>query len=163
MSQVNITEAARLVRKNRTTIHRAIAQGKLSVTRDAQGNRLIDLAELQRVYGALKGGATAAQDAHALTSDTMQHAETVQQLQQQIVQLQAEKERLYTMLEAAAEERKQILMALSPAVRNGEPQDTAQAVDAHAQNAHAGTGGDVQPDAPKTFLQRLRYVIAGKA
>lgn len=159
MSQVNITEAARLVRKNRTTIHRAIVQGKLSVTRDAQGNRLIDLAELQRVYGALKGGATGATAAQATEySSTLQGAD-VALLQQQVARLQAENDRLLSLVEAASEERRQLLLALSPAVRNGEPQDTAQAVD-----AHAGTGDKVTPIEPvrPTFWQRMKYAAFAK-
>lgn len=49
-------DAAKRVGKSKTTILRAIKNGKLSATRDDNGNHQIDPSELARVYG---GGAVA--------------------------------------------------------------------------------------------------------
>lgn len=47
-------EAAKKWGKSRATIQRHIAAGKLSATRDAEGNHVLDPAELQRLYGPPK-------------------------------------------------------------------------------------------------------------
>lgn len=58
-SRVNISEAARLVQKDRKTLQRHMKEGKsgkgtLSFHTDEDGRKLIDVAELQRFYGDLK-------------------------------------------------------------------------------------------------------------
>ena len=54
MPKVNISEAARLTGKARVTIHRHIGSGKLTKEVDGTGNPVVDVAELERVYGPLK-------------------------------------------------------------------------------------------------------------
>lgn len=49
--QQTITQAAQLYGKARSTIHRAIEAGRLSCTVRGDGVRLIDLAELIRLWG----------------------------------------------------------------------------------------------------------------
>lgn len=56
MAQITISEASRLTGKARSTLHRHIQQGKLSKEKDAQGNPVVDIAELERVYGPLSHG-----------------------------------------------------------------------------------------------------------
>ncbi len=51
MAKVTLQRAAELTGKARSTIHRAMKSGKLSFERDATGTRLIDVAELERVFG----------------------------------------------------------------------------------------------------------------
>jgi excisionase family DNA binding protein len=53
MPLVTIRTAAELTGKDRTTLNRAIASGKLSATKSDFGHYLIDPAELERVYGTL--------------------------------------------------------------------------------------------------------------
>src|SRR5215217_7525437 len=53
MPLVTIRTAADLTGKDRTTLNRAIASGKLSATKSELGHYLIDPAELERVYGTL--------------------------------------------------------------------------------------------------------------
>ena len=48
-----IYEAARLSGRNQSTLHRAMKAGRLSYTVDAAGQRRIDTAELDRVFGIL--------------------------------------------------------------------------------------------------------------
>ncbi len=54
MAKLNVSQAARAVGKERTTLHRHIKAGKLTVEKDALGNPAIDVSELQRVYGTVK-------------------------------------------------------------------------------------------------------------
>src|SRR4051794_8101403 len=52
--QVGLTQAAKLTGKDPSTITRAVNSGKLSATHDADGARMFDIAELERVYGKLR-------------------------------------------------------------------------------------------------------------
>lgn len=51
MAQISISEAAKLVGKDRKTLYKAIKDGRLSATLSATGGRQVDTSELQRVYG----------------------------------------------------------------------------------------------------------------
>jgi predicted site-specific integrase-resolvase len=48
--QIKLGEAARLAGRSRSTIHRAMEAGRLSYTIDGNGERLIDPAELARIF-----------------------------------------------------------------------------------------------------------------
>jgi hypothetical protein len=52
--QVGLNEAARRTGKDQSTITRACQAGRLSFSKDESGNRLFDIAELERVYGPLR-------------------------------------------------------------------------------------------------------------
>ena len=54
MALVSISEASRLTNKSRTTVHRYISNGKLSICTDENGVKKIDTSELLRVFGAFK-------------------------------------------------------------------------------------------------------------
>jgi hypothetical protein len=54
MALVSITEAAKLVRRNRSTIYRDIEKGRLSKTVSPDGDTQIDTSELLRTYGRLQ-------------------------------------------------------------------------------------------------------------
>lgn len=54
MALVSISEASRLTSKSRTTVHRYISKGKLSICTDENGVKKIDTSELLRVFGAFK-------------------------------------------------------------------------------------------------------------
>lgn len=58
MAKLNLSQAAKVVGKNRVTLWRHINAGKLSAERDRDGNPLVDTSELLRVYGVLKQDAT---------------------------------------------------------------------------------------------------------
>lgn len=53
MSKIRISEAEQMTGKSRTTIYRDIDNGRVSAEVDEQGVKVIDVAELQRVYGNL--------------------------------------------------------------------------------------------------------------
>ncbi len=54
MAKISISEASRLSGKPRSTIHRHLINGKLVKEIDGQGRPVIDVAELERVYGSLR-------------------------------------------------------------------------------------------------------------
>jgi hypothetical protein len=55
MALVSITEAAKLVRRNRSTLYRDIERGRLSKTVTPEGEAQIETSELLRTYGQLHG------------------------------------------------------------------------------------------------------------
>ncbi|MEO3684688.1 hypothetical protein ABHN84_20705 [Shewanella vesiculosa] len=58
MAKINLSKAAKLVKKDRTTLWRHVNAGKLSIERDRDGLPLVDTSELMRVYGELAPVAT---------------------------------------------------------------------------------------------------------
>src|SRR4051794_3949565 len=54
MTLINVRTAAQLTSKDRSTIIRAIEEGRLSATRDERNRYRIDPSELERVYGSLR-------------------------------------------------------------------------------------------------------------
>ena len=58
MAKINLSKAAELVGKDRTTIWRHVKSGKLSIERDADRLPFVDTSELIRVYGEIKLNAT---------------------------------------------------------------------------------------------------------
>ena len=62
MSQLPIATAAKRVGRDRKTLYRLVAQGKLTATVDATGQKQIDTSELIRVFGELRTETTASSD-----------------------------------------------------------------------------------------------------
>lgn len=54
MKSIALSDAAKLVGKSRSTLYRWAKSGKLSTTIAPQGERLVDPAELERVFGPLR-------------------------------------------------------------------------------------------------------------
>jgi FtsZ-binding cell division protein ZapB len=54
MPKVSLSEAARMAGKSRVTIHRHIEKGLVTKEIDETGNPVIDVSELERVYGSLR-------------------------------------------------------------------------------------------------------------
>ena len=92
MALLSISEAARRAGVDRSTIQRAIKAGRVSATRDSQGRRCVDAAELGRVYGAVPQHA-------AGTPEAPQQADMVEVLQDQVEELRQDKVRLLALLE----------------------------------------------------------------
>lgn len=65
MALVSITEAAKLVRKNRSTLYRDIEKGRLSKTVTPEGETQIDTSELLRTYGYIHSDEEDNPDAHS--------------------------------------------------------------------------------------------------
>jgi hypothetical protein len=58
MAKLNLSQAAKAVNKNRTTIWRHIKSGKLSADNNRDGLPFVDTSELIRVYGEIQPIAT---------------------------------------------------------------------------------------------------------
>jgi len=87
MTKLNITQAAKVAGKDRSTIHRHIKQGKVSFDLDSEGNKVIDAAELIRVYGEIQESATVASNDAKQQYPSLNATEI---LHQQIRQLERE-------------------------------------------------------------------------
>ena len=127
MALLNLTAASRAVGVNRSTIARAVKNGRLSTTTNEQGERCIDTAELMRVFGTLKTDAQgdAPTDAYPLhrhaigdvQGDVQRQDALIEVLQEQL-QKSNERERetrLLAMLEAEQAARRELETKLLPA------------------------------------------------
>lgn len=87
MALLNISQAAKAAGKDRNTIKRYMKDGRLSSSKDASGNVVIDTAELVRVFGALESdgttGAPAAAPAESPENNSI-HQLTIETLVQQL-------------------------------------------------------------------------------
>ena len=54
MHKISIAAAVKLVPVSESTLRRDVKRGKVSSEKDATGNLVIDIAELERVYGKLQ-------------------------------------------------------------------------------------------------------------
>ncbi|MBT0731672.1 helix-turn-helix domain-containing protein [Rosenbergiella nectarea] len=91
MAKVSISEAARLAGKSRTTLHRLIKTGELSVSTGERNSRMIDISELARVFPDLKFS-TAEQPIEQVheqrvTGDVTDHVHENDRLKQEIEHL----------------------------------------------------------------------------
>lgn len=98
MALLNISASARATGKDRNTIKRYLKDGRLSSSKDASGNVVIDTAELVRVFGALKSDGTTDAPASAPAEspeNTSLHQLTIETLVEQLkAAQQREKEAL---------------------------------------------------------------------
>lgn len=124
MPTFNISAAARAVGTSRASIQRAIKSGRLSATTNEQGERVIDLSELLRVFGPLQHGEQASMDGEQRDTPSMAVHEQVlievlrehlDDAREQLQQAQQEKARLLTMLEVEQSARRDLETKLLPA------------------------------------------------
>lgn len=131
MTTFNITSAARAAGVGRASVWRAIKSGRLSATTNERGERVIDLAELLRVFGPLKSDGqpetlASAQDEQAETlssgAGAVPAVMLIETLREQLDDargreqaLIAERDRLLTMLEGEQAARRDLETKLLPA------------------------------------------------
>lgn len=96
MAKVNLSHAAKLTGKNRTTIWRHINSGRLSYERDRDGLPFVDTSELIRVYGELKPTAThqSKKKPHKATPDYESLVVTIEQLRKEQAEMRVQIENL---------------------------------------------------------------------
>lgn len=111
MAKLGIVASARIAGVSRSTIHRFVKSGKLTVTEDRRGNRVIDTAELTRVFGELRPAGTAdavslrrRQQPHGTIGDTSQ----LEYLRREVARLESELERLRRELADERNERRSL-------------------------------------------------------
>ena len=106
-------QAARAAGVSRTTIWRAIKDGRLSYEKAADGSFQIDLSELARVFpDAVAGRSEEQARASTLSTHEPEHANAYSALHALVQELKEDKTRLQGELDRAAEERKQLLTML---------------------------------------------------
>ena len=106
MPKINISQAAKMTGKTRTTIYKKIKSGELSAELGSDGNRLIDTAELLRVFGELVTPDTVSIDVHGIQQEPPQ---VTPLLERQISLLEAENKRLHEQIEADRREKERLL------------------------------------------------------
>lgn len=114
MALLNLTAASRAVGVNRSTIARAVKNGRLSTTTNEQGERCIDTAELMRVFGALKMDAQgdAPADAYQLHRHAIGDAQGDAQGQDALIEVLQEQLRQSNEREQEGREREARLLTL---------------------------------------------------
>jgi hypothetical protein len=151
--QVGLTEAARLTGKDASTITRACNSGRLSFTKDEAGNRMFDMAELERVYGTLRTPEEQAPDAPGLDLTALHDAE-LRAKDAEIAALQREKRLLEDVITDLRQDREKWQQQAG--------QVTRLLTD---QRKQAEEDWDRREQVPKlaTLTGRLRYVLTGNA
>ena len=108
MALLGISEAARLIGRDVSTLHRAMKSGRLSYTLDAAGKRQVDPAEIERVFG--NGGGAALQRIESQATDLeriiMAQGATIERQDATIRDLRSR-------LDREAEERRQLIALLT--------------------------------------------------
>jgi len=127
MAQFTIAGAARAAGVGRATIQRALKSGRLSATTNEQGERMIDLTELLRVFGPLKQSEQPAssiaspldtggeQGSSAVLVEVLR--EQLRKAEEREQQVQQEKTWLLSLLEAEQVARRELETKLLPAPR----------------------------------------------
>ena len=102
--QVSITKAAKLADVSRTTLYNDMNSGKLTFVSSGKNKKLLDVAELERVYGSLN----LEQDSESLRSVKTEQNQTKKTEQTPaLVELAVLRERLDTMEKERTREREQ--------------------------------------------------------
>jgi hypothetical protein len=70
MTTLTIGRMAKLYGLHRSTLHEAVAKGRVTAGHDGKGQRVIDLSEMIRVYGEPTGRPTPPPDTQTLADDT---------------------------------------------------------------------------------------------
>jgi predicted site-specific integrase-resolvase len=106
MAKLGVVAAANAAGVSRATINRYLKSGKLSATTDRHKQRVIDTAELSRLFGDLQPAATSR---NGRKQPLQQPIETVAMLQQQVAALERENATLRRELDAARDEKARLL------------------------------------------------------
>lgn len=152
--QFTLTQAAQLFGKNKTTIHRAMASGRLSYTLSPEGKRLIDMSELIRVYGEPATDATqnATVQPSPESADATDATELLTVMRAMLVEMQGMRREL--------SEIKEQQKLLPP------PQPTSPSSDTDANDHPSGSDSSSAPSVddadPHGFRATLRNIFSSK-
>lgn len=115
MAELSISAAARAAGVSRTTIQKAIKNGRLSATTSATGERVIDLSELLRVYGPLQptqqgvAPATEQHTAGGVQGKVAPHDALIEVLQEQLRDARERERQTHEREQQAIRERERLL------------------------------------------------------
>jgi TolA-binding protein len=156
--QVGLNEAARLTGKDASTITRACQAGRLSFSKDESGNRMFDLAELERVYGPLRKPEeqTAPTANVAAITEALEraHAAEVTGLQREIRRLEDQVRLLETQCSQWQGQASQITRLLT---------DQREQAERDRMQQERGDLRRQQEPERGTLARRLKLVFGGKA
>jgi excisionase family DNA binding protein len=107
-----ILEAARLAGVSRWTIHRMVASGKLTATEDRRGRKVIDPAELMRVFGDLHPVQAHGAPHGTPRAATTAPSSTLVLLEMKLESLERERDRLRDDLDRERQEKTRLLDVL---------------------------------------------------
>jgi len=108
--RVGLHETSRIVGRNRSTLHRAMKDGRLSYSLDASGERRIDVAELERVFGSR---VAVGNGAETVQSNDSQRRE-IEVLHRLVAEQDGTIRDLRQRLDASDDERRRLTLLLSP-------------------------------------------------
>lgn len=115
MALLSISASARASGKDRNTIKRYLKDGRLSSSKDASGNTVIDPAELMRVFGPLvSDGTTNAQGLPASAPDTPVFNQVIEALREQLRAAQEREEWLKSQLEQEQARSRELAQKMLP-------------------------------------------------
>ena len=134
MPQVGLSEAARLTRRNQSTIHRAMKTGRISFTVSPTGERQVDTAELDRVFGVNGHRGNGASNARPGESQPA-HAVEIALLRQQLHDRDESIRDLRARFDASEAERRAVQAQLTALLTDQRP--TPAAPDADRTNPPA--------------------------
>jgi predicted site-specific integrase-resolvase len=126
MATIGVSEAARMVGRDVSTLHRMMKSGRLSYTTDSSGRRRLDPAELARLFeiSSMHGnGATQSMDSpQAQSGDAMQVEALLRDAVQSRDAMLAD---LRRRLDASEAERRQLSERLQGLLTGNRPDDAA--------------------------------------
>lgn len=154
MAKLNITQAAHAVGKHRSTLQRHIKDGTLSVEKDGTGNPVIDVAELQRVYGHVEiaTDATPTQMRQMQQSDAPQNNSEIRVLEVKLEALERERDAARREVQ---EERDRHSETKAEKARLFDMLEQAQKTIAALPPASSEPGTPVESPAKRGFWKRL--------
>lgn len=154
MAKLNITQAAQAVGKHRSTLQRHIKDGTLSKEEDGTGNPVIDVAELQRVYGSfdIATDATPPQMRHVRQSDAPQNDSEIRVLEVKLEALERERD---AALREVREERDRHSETKTEKARLFDMLEQAQKTIAALPPANAKPDTSEQPPAKRGLWKRM--------
>lgn len=118
MSKITIKEAVAIISVSESSLRRAIKSGEISSEKDAKGRRLIDVVELERVYGQLKSVEHSDESVNGSQMKGVEYAKVIELLEEQVTDLKSQLERaterednLMAMLTAEQEKTKMLMLS----------------------------------------------------
>lgn len=122
MAKVSISEAARLTGKSRTTLHRLIKTGELSICSGERNAKLVDTSELLRVFGHLSLSSGEQVTEQRVTDNSEGREQVIQSLKQEVEHLRM----LVSAQDSHIDSLKQAMLLLEHKQAQSAPQITSR-------------------------------------
>jgi hypothetical protein len=165
MALVSITEAAKLVRKNRSTIYRDIEKGRISKTVSQDGDTQIDTSELLRAYGRLQSSDMDSDDSHSREQVRLALLEEKTRSLERVLALEAElrkvKDQVTTELRARLADKESVIKVLESKLLfleyGKQMEQESEAKSSNGEGSEPSTTSDDKPSPTKGWWSRLLH------